>query len=519
MPYLSDAMPYRSMMAESPLRIYGDNCIVDGVELVGRLQDTTSNIYTVDFKPGQLLMSNTLLVLNNTHTLDIDLSPYADTGVLLALAHYCPCTQNSLSSFYYRLAYVSANGGKLLPLAGAGGETSSIDLISQCSTIVLGTFSFSKNVKGDIINVVQTTPLRNLILSYINNPKISIANGLFEVMPFDRLTDRLCRLMYGQTGGSGARGRTGGTGNSGGTGETGGVGESGGTGGVGIPGAGKSYFHTQCSPDSIWTIQHQLDEKYIMVQCVDVYDQVIIPKSIKLISPSECRVSFGKEIAGYAVCIGGRRGGPAIGGTGSSAGGTSGSATTQICVSSGTPGTQGPRGDTGPAGPAGPPGCPGLAGPPGRDGRDGCVGPIGPQGPKGDAGPPGAPGCPGAPGTINPAAVAAMISAQQIPCTNISGRTDVNSALLYLFDNLNPDPAKMVYTSETLPLARLGISYTQIVGTNYSTTELKKIIDILISNQYVLLKTVRALYDSVNPVIKLDIDENVLKALKLLSSL
>ena len=519
MTYLSDAMPYRSMMSESPLRIYGENCIIDGVELVGGLQDTTSNVYVVNFKSGQLLMSNTLLTLSNVHSLELDLSPYSDNGIVVALAHYCPCTQNNTSNFYYRLAYISSKGGDLLPLASAGGNTSNVDLVTQCATIVLGTFSFSKDVNGNVISIVQTTPLRNLILSYINNPKITISSTQFEIMPFDRLTDRLCRLMYGQTGGSGARGRTGGTGNHGNTGETGGVGHTGGSGGMGIPGAGKSYFHTQCSPDSIWTIAHSLEEKYVMVQCVDVYDQVIIPKSIKLISPSECRVTFGKEVAGYAVCIGGKRGGPAIGGTSTTSSASSSSSSTQICVSSGTAGEQGPRGDIGPNGPPGPPGCPGMGGPPGRDGRDGCCGPIGPQGPKGDVGPPGSPGCPGAPGTINPAAVAAMISAQQIPCTNIAGRTDVNSALLYLYDNSTPDPSTIPYVAETLGFSRLGIDATLIAGTNQSTTTLKKTVDKLVQNQYVLLKVIKSLYDVIEPTVDIDIDENVLNSLKLLASI
>lgn len=500
MSHITSPMAYRSMMSESPLRIYGNNCIVDGGELYGSLRDTTSNVLQVNINPAQLLMATTLLITSQTHTLDIDLGPYSDQGSVLVLAIFCPCSQKQNSTLQFRLAYRSIDGAELLPKVTS--DIDNVDIIEQCSSIVIGTFGFSKNADGQVIGIQQTTPLRSNINSYITNPVLNILTHNYEVMPFDRLTDRISALVKGQTGGTGSSGARGPIGQTGGTGNTGGLGTSGGTGGTGIAGAGKSYFHTQCVPDSVWTISHELDEKYVVVQCMDTYDQVIIPKSIKMVSPSECKISFGKEVAGYAICIGGRRGGPAIGGD-SEYPSSGSSATTQICVSSPSDGgsqVQGPRGDPGPKGDPGPPGCVGTPGPPGRDGRDGCPGPIGPQGPKGDPGAPGSPGCPGAPGTVSPSSIAALLSAQQIPCTNIAGHNDVNSALLYLYDEYKvfekPHASDINTTLHNDVISQLGLDeYKEIIDLNndgqhdtdsldYSFVKMDKVINAIID--YVL---------------------------------
>ena len=523
MSHVTNPIPYRSMMTESPLRIYGNNCIVDGVNLSGIITGEETNTLKVSFQPGQLLMSNTLLVLNQLHELEIDLSSFSDTGTVLALAHYCPCTQAKLSSFYYRLAYLPQIGNKILPTV-AGTDTAGHDLIEHGSTIILGTFSFSKNTDGYLNNFVQTTPNRHNILSYITNPAVDIGNDEFEIMPFDRVTDRLCSLMYGQTGGTGARGRQGVTGGTGGTGNTGGLGDSGGTGGTGIPGAGKSYFHTQCNPDSVWTVQHDLNEKYVVVQCMDVYDQVIIPKAIKLVSPSEAKISFSKEIAGYATVIGGRRGGPAIGGTAVDATSTSeATSSTTICVSGsgGETGPQGPRGDIGPQGTPGPAGCPGTPGPPGRDGRDGCPGPVGPQGPKGDPGPAGAPGCPGAPGSASSSG-GSVLSAQNIPCTNIGGRIDVNSSLIYLYDELQtlsiPPTSQIEHTDYTEYFERLGID-NEIADTDFSTASTQLVLRTLMRNQIEIIKAINALREGTPALVIDSLNEQILDNLKSLVQL
>ena len=486
--YITSPMVYRSMMSESPLRIYGNNCIVDGATLTGGIiyDEENPNIFRVNISPSKLLMATTLLITSQTHTLDLDLSPYSDTGSILILAIYCPCTQKQNSTLQYRIAYRSPGGDSILPIVSIT-SGSNIDIIEQCSVIVLGTFSFGKNMEGNVTSTVQTTPPRNNLISYFNPPVIKILSHDYEVMPFDRLTDRISELVYGHTGGTGDIGMRGPFGPTGGTGSTGGIGITGGSGGPGISGAGKSYFHTQCVPDSVWTVTHDLDEKYIVVQCMDIYDQVIIPKSIKLISPSECKVSFGKEVAGYAICIGGRRGGPAIGGDKEYPGPASPprEPCPEMPAGAGFQ-MQGPRGDPGPKGPPGPSGCAGAPGPPGRDGRDGCPGPIGPQGPKGDPGAPGAPGCPGAPGTVSPNSIAALLSAQQIPCTNIAGRTDINSVLLYLYDEYRlleePHATRLTTTLYTDVIDGLNLHdhATQIESTDYFKVKLDKVLDSLI---------------------------------------
>ena len=388
MSHITPAMPYRSAASESPLRVYGQNCIINGGEFTCALKDNTSNIINVTISPGQFLLSNTLLVLNYNHSLDLDLTPYSDRGTVLVLAMYCPCSNLSLSSFYYRLAYLSENGEQLLP-PFVSNSSSSTDLFETCSSLILGTVNFSKDLANVVFLLDNKTPNRNEITSYIDNPYIIINNNDYEVMPFDRLTDRLCKLMQDQRGGTGNTGSVGLSGGSGGTGFTGGSGGSGNTGGTGIPGAGKSYLHLQIQSDSIWKINHQLDEKYIMVQCINSNDEVILPKSIKFIDANLVLVDFGREIKGKAICIGGKRGGFAIGVSDS----ISSSNLDNISSITGLTGATGSRGDRGPQGIQGIQGPPGDPGSAGRDGRDGCCGPVGPRGPKGDPGAQGPPGC------------------------------------------------------------------------------------------------------------------------------
>lgn len=523
MSYITSAYPYKSVATESPLKIYGNNCIIDGGTFSVSLKDTTSNTIQVAINPGQFLMNNTHLVLTQIHNLDLDVSSFSDLGTVLVLGQYCPCTNLSLSSFYYRLAYLSENGNQLLPIASLN-STSGSDLCSTCQTLILGTINFSKNVAGKVINVVDTTPLRTNVLSYINNPSLSVEGSTYEVMPFDRLTDRLCKLFYGQTGGTGSRGATGGVGISGGTGATGTVGITGGSGGTGISGAGKSYFHTQCTPDSIWTVTHELDEKYVVVECINTYDEVIVPKQIKFISPSECKISFGKEVAGYVICVGGRRGGSAIGGDEESSSSTSSTtSTTSTCSQTGASGSQGPRGDQGPSGPQGPPGCIGMPGIPGRDGRDGCVGPIGPQGPKGDPGPPGPPGCPGPPGQITPGMLASLLSAQQIPCTSIKGNSDVNSALIYLSDQVDTftdlNAADITVTLHRDMLMRFQLSGSPSETPEYYNVKLDILSKALVANDIVYAAALKAIIKIVQPIISLDLDDQVIKALQRLGAM
>lgn len=522
---LTPAMPYRSIAIESPLRVYGNNCIVDGGEFTNSLKDSTSNILNVTIGPGQYIINKTLLVLTQYHLLDIDLSPFSERGKVLIMAMYCPCSNQNLSSFYYRLAYLSENGQQLLPLASINSSSDS-DICSQCQTIILGTINFAKDTTGKVINSTNSSPLRRNILSYINNPILNVQGEDMEVMPFDRLTDRLCGLMYGQTGGTGSKGRTGTTGGTGHSGTTGGPGYSGGTGGSGYAGAGKSYFHTQCQPDSVWSIVHELDEKYVVVQCINTYDEVIIPKSIKFISSSELKISFGKELAGYAVCIGGKRPGSALGvsnSTSAASNTSSSNSSTNICVSGGAKGDQGVRGDLGPVGPAGVPGCPGSPGIPGRDGRDGCVGPPGPPGPKGDPGPPGSPGCPGPPGQITPGMLASLLSAQQIPCSSIKGHSDVNSALIYLTDEIDAlnqgNASNINLTLPTDLVAKYGLSGFPSATPGFYDIKLDKMIEVLMYNDMMFAAILRSILAKLDPPIELEFGDQMAQALLRLGSM
>ena len=436
--YLSSPIPYRSMMVESPLRIYGSNCIVEGGILSGEIINAKDGIVQITISPSLFILSNSLIVLSENYPLQIDVSSYDPFGYIFVLIHFSPCSSLSTSNIYYRLAYFPRDKYGLYPKVTGSGSS---DLVDTSSTILIGSFIFAKDEDRVLTGLKQTTPPTNDVRSYIYNPTYQITEQTaLEMMPYDRLTDRLCKLFYGQTGGTGARGLKGDSGETGGTGELGSTGGSGGTGALVKAtfdhAAAKYYLHRQCTPDSIWRVAHMLNQKYVQVQVIDIYDKMIIPKEVVFKSPSELQIYFGEEVAGYATVICG----PDVNMDDSltqnpSSPSSSGSSNVYVNSSSGqgAQGQQGPRGDVGPAGPAGPQGAIGPQGIPGRDGRDGCQGPPGPQGPQGPPGPQGPAGCPGPPAEISSSVISSMINAQMIPCSNIGGRTDVNSALQYLY--------------------------------------------------------------------------------------
>ena len=453
-PYLSEPIAYRSILVESPLRVYGNNCIVDGGELFATLSSSDPYGINVQITPLTAIVSNTLVTISQICNLQLNLSSFDQFGLVFVLFHYTPCStlgQNN-NSIFYRLAYFGKDRLGLLPPVYVGEDEDKQDIVDVSSTILLGVLSFVKDPStGYLIKLENVTPSRTKIESYIFNSRFLVTPDTeLEVMPFDRVTDRLCALFYGQSGNTGGTGGSGQTGGSGGTGATGATGDTGATGPTPDVIPCRFYLHRQCDPEITWTIEHNFGEKYVIVQIVDENDKVILPKDIILSSKYHCEIQFGEKVAGYAMAICGPVNifDATTFDTSSSLSGSSSGSGISINSSAcqGPQGPQGPRGDLGPQGPAGPQGPPGLPGIPGRDGRDGCQGPPGPQGPKGDPGPQGPEGCPGPPAEISSTVLAQLLNAQMIPTTSIDGYNDVNSVLIHLkslYDNILTDRAEL----------------------------------------------------------------------------
>lgn len=498
-PYVSNPITYRSTMVESPLRIYGSNCIIDGGNLTGRVADKDECIAEITISPALFILSNSLIVLSESYPLQIDLSSYDANGYICALVHLTPCGQMNKNTVVYRLAYMPESGKGLYPAVLQ--EDDKEDLVDVGSTILIGTFRFHKDQDAKLTHLVNNTPNRNKLISYVDNPIYQVSQMTqLEEMPFDRITDRLAKLLLGQTGGTGARGFKGDTGGTGSTGDTGARGTTGGTGGTGSTATTTRYYlHRQCQPDSIWTVQHKFNQKYVQVQVVDIYDKVVLPKEIVLKSPSECEILFGQEVAGYATIISA----PKITEDEQNAASAAGAGTT-ICVNSngqqGPQGAQGPRGDVGPQGPVGPQGIPGMPGPAGRDGRDGSQGPPGPQGPKGDPGPQGPAGCPGPPAEINAAVISQLLNAQMVPCSSIAGRTDVNSALLYLAGQL-PNGTGSTLPADVVTDEKLKAVTTALSALQAQVNAQQNQINNLQSDNKVLMYIVKTLLTSTKTVL------------------
>lgn len=383
MSFITPAMPYKVTALDSPLRIYGNNCIVNGGEFSCEIENNET--VAVNIQPGQYILSNTLLIINKEHKLTLDVRPYNTQGVILILAIFSKCNNITESSFYYRLVYLSETGQMLLPTFYT---RQNVDILEISESLILGTLKFEKDDQNNLIKLINITPDRNDIWSYITNPHLKIKEKDYEVLPFDNLTDRICNLVKNNTGGTGSKGSIGPIGPPGEIGPSGPPGNSGGTGGTGSHGFGKSYLHLQSNPNSLWEINHNLNEKYLNIQTYNNKDEAIIPKGIKLVNLNKAIIDFGQEVSGTAVCIGGMIS-PLSSNPPSY---PPQNCPPQVSKSGGTGGT-GARGETGLRGEMGPRGYEGPPGQAGRDGLPGQAGPPGRPGPKGEPGPMGPPGC------------------------------------------------------------------------------------------------------------------------------
>ena len=293
---------------ELPSNSLGRNCIIDGLyNSYVITQSGISKILSITLNPGKFLIDYQYYELFNSVLLNLDISPlgvgcriYLAISKLYTQSEYC--TNTAFNKLVAHCFYTNSDGNLIQPQLSS-------DLIGKTPerNLILAEYIIQED------SVYNNTKDRDIANSYHNYNTVILNGNEYFIQPFDTISRNISRLIkdFGFDA-SKLSGGTGGTGATGGLGETGGTGESGGSGGTGEPGAGKSYLHSQYSEDTIWNIFHDLKEKYIHVQCINVYDEVIIPNRIKFVSPSECVVTFDQPVAGYALCIGGRRGGSAI---------------------------------------------------------------------------------------------------------------------------------------------------------------------------------------------------------------
>ena len=202
MSYISEPVIYRSMLIESPLEVYGNNCIVEGANLTYDLDE--NKIFQVTITPSIFVISNRLIKLSESYTVDLDCSIYNfDDSKLVLLGHFVMCSNNSCTNFLYRLAILSDKTHSLYPSVL---DSNNNDIVNNPS-ILLGAFDVIRNENGEIISIENLTPDRKKALSYVTNPSYLVTpTKNLELMPFDRVTDRVAELIVFNTGGTGAQG-------------------------------------------------------------------------------------------------------------------------------------------------------------------------------------------------------------------------------------------------------------------------------------------------------------------------
>ena len=64
---------------------------------------------------------------------------------------------------------------------------------------------------------------------------------------------------------------------------------------------GSSYTHTQDSPSNTWTINHNFNNKYVIIACYNNEDEQIIPTIVKLNNANTATVTFSDSVIGHAT--------------------------------------------------------------------------------------------------------------------------------------------------------------------------------------------------------------------------
>lgn len=391
--------PEKKFLFTSPFEIYGNNCIVDGGFINGKIIDD----YTiqVNISPITCILNNTLIILSQSYSLDLNLVQYIDSGKIVVLLHFIKCSKNEQPNVFFRLAYVSNPTFELYPPVYID-QINKTDIIDEYPTLVLGTFTFTKEPFSNKLSAFINSTPDQIIDNYLDFPKIKLGklNNSYIIRPLDNITTKLAKFIKGHSGNTGATGSTGGTGKTGNTGLIGGTGSTGGTGKLNTDFAVKHYIHHQTKFASVWNINHNLNQLYLHIQVYDISHKIIIPNEIILIDNNNIQIDFnGQEIIGIVDIIGGiykpDQKQIHYGYKESFIGNET------LILTGGTGGTGG-IGKRGLQGYQGPQGLPGIQGPPGTDGCDGKMGPEGVRGPDGARGQIGKAGCKGLPGDQGP---------------------------------------------------------------------------------------------------------------------
>lgn len=399
MGYISEKINYyQSFGVETPLSIYGTNCLISGGIIDYKLNN---NIFDFKISPLVCLIAKKLCKINFFYNISLDCSSFKDNGKILILLHYILNDERLI----YRAAYLLPNQKILYPQVT---DSNDIDYVGKYPSIILGVFKFEKNQKNQIVKTYNITPDRFNLRTYSNPEEINFENQQLDVLPFDNVSKRISNLILNYTGGSGNTGNTGATGDKGNTGGTGKTGNTGSKGLLSRLTSSKYKVFKQTTPDSIWKIHHNFNELFVQVQTYNQFDKMIQPKEVKLINKNYLEIFFGTAIIGTATLL-----------SGPYSKDRDDIATRIIDIKKDTvdlyelakkyTGGTGKTGDTGSMGDIGPNGFPGIMGQmgiPGRNGKDGCqglpgnIGEDGPPGPTGEKGKKGQNGWPGIKGPI-----------------------------------------------------------------------------------------------------------------------
>ena len=148
---LSELKQYRSSTVDSPLSVYGEYCIVDGLETSILPKIEESDVVKAIIKPGTFILNGKLFKLEEELTLDLDVSLYDESGEIILILTYCFCSSKG-SYYYFRLGYLPHNKKNIFPALPSSilDQTCSED----CTSMVLNIVKFKH---GSI--ATQTQPL------------------------------------------------------------------------------------------------------------------------------------------------------------------------------------------------------------------------------------------------------------------------------------------------------------------------------------------------------------------------
>ncbi len=137
---VQDSRVYLSRQVNSILKSFGDDIVICGLETQAIL---TNNLLKITIQPGKAIIDSTLHIFNTITELELDLTPYDESGFLtISLTYkYIQTMQNNRP--YIKLSYITSDGQVQVPDSWS----------PMRDRLVIDVYRFQKDISNNVISI------------------------------------------------------------------------------------------------------------------------------------------------------------------------------------------------------------------------------------------------------------------------------------------------------------------------------------------------------------------------------